>query len=95
MNKGSEKSTKALPDTFCLYFLSFFLSWKKQKKQWLYYQTLSVVIDIAREEQYLVVHGEDDHQLPENSDEVQEEFHTLPSHTNRQMLLTNHMYSQL
>lgn len=53
-----------------------------------------IVVDIAREGRYLVVHGEDDHQLPENGDEVQEELHTLPSHTNRQTLLTNRIHSQ-
>lgn len=65
---------------------------KKEKRQ--YYQTVLIVIDIAREGRYLVVHGEDDHQLPENGDEVQEELHTLPSHTNRQTLLTNRIHSQ-
>lgn len=45
-------------------------------------KTVLIVIDIEREGQYLVVHGKDDHQLPENGDEVQEEFHTLPSYTN-------------
>lgn len=45
-------------------------------------KTVLIVIDIEREGQYLVVHGKDDHQLPENGDEVQEELHTLPSHTN-------------
>lgn len=27
---------------------------------------------------YLVVHSQDDHQLPEDGDEVQEEVHTVP-----------------
>lgn len=27
---------------------------------------------------YLVVHGEDDHEFPEDGDEVQEEVHTVP-----------------
>lgn len=31
---------------------------------------------------YLVVHGQDDHQLPEDGNKVQEEFHAVPSHTN-------------
>lgn len=28
--------------------------------------------------EYLVVHGQDDHQLPEDGNEVQEEFHAVP-----------------
>lgn len=78
MKTGSEKSTKALSDTLSL--LSFLLLLLKKKTKKLYYQAVSIVIDNARTGQYLVVHSEDDHQLPEDGDEVQEEFHTLPSH---------------
>lgn len=89
MKTGSEKSTKALSDTISLYFFSFFLSWKNktitlltnQKKNPFITKTVLILMDIVREGQYLVVHGKDDHQLPEDGDEVQEEFHTLPSHT--------------
>lgn len=28
---------------------------------------------------YLIVHGEDDHQLPEDGDEVKEQVYTVPS----------------
>lgn len=37
---------------------------------------------------YLIVHGEDDHQFPEDGDEVEEQIHTVPSENRRLLLRT-------
>lgn len=38
---------------------------------------------ITQHTQYLIVHGEDDHQFPEDGDEVEEQVHTVPSKNKR------------